>query len=243
MIIQVTESIHKVLQGEGPSIGQKMGLIRLSGCPVRCPECDSKHTWSPEHRVPSSDYTIEMMIKEIEDFVATTQIRTILFSGGEPGLFFQEIGYMIKKLKEKPSNKNIKFEFETTGLYSCKDLVEADPEVFINFSPKIGALEKASPIKRWRAFDEKLSNPEFFPKNYSLKIVVSLETHDSDIQEIKNFQEKYDIPNEKVYLMPLGVTREQILNQGEGVLEIAYKNFYNFSPRMHILMFDSKRLV
>lgn len=243
MLIQVTESIHKVIQGEGPNIGKKMGLIRLSGCPVKCPECDSKHTWSPQHRTPVKDYTIDQMIEEIENFVALTRINTILFSGGEPGLYFQELGHMIRKLKEKPSNRDINFEVETTGLYSCKDLVEADSTIFINFSPKIGALQKASPIKKWRAFEEKISEPMNFPRFYSLKIVVSVEEQEENLREIADFKAKYNIPNDRIYLMPLGVTREEILKQVPGVLEIAYQNYYNFSPRMHILMFDSKRLV
>ena len=41
---KVNEILHSV-KGEGQLVGKNSVFIRLNGCNMRCPWCDSKYTW------------------------------------------------------------------------------------------------------------------------------------------------------------------------------------------------------
>ncbi len=43
--------IYHCIQGEGCQTGLPMVLIRLMGCPVACPWCDTKETWRPDEEL------------------------------------------------------------------------------------------------------------------------------------------------------------------------------------------------
>lgn len=227
-----------------------MALMRVSGCPVKCPECDSKQTWHPDFFAKPSVFDVPHLYDEVKAFMKANRLSTLLISGGEPGMYFEEIAELIKLNKNDLDVSILPYhiEIETTGLYSCEALIPDDSNhedvlLHVNFSPKIGALEKGSNIRKWKAFEDKLTRPQFFPQNYSVKIVVDRMRIDEDLKAIDEFKKTYDIPNYRIFLMPLGVTREQIIKEGPFVLDVAFENGYNFSPRMHILMFDTKRLV
>ena len=49
--LPVVETFHS-LQGEGHHSGRSAFFIRLGGCNVGCPWCDTKHSW-PEQAHPS----------------------------------------------------------------------------------------------------------------------------------------------------------------------------------------------
>lgn len=46
-MFQVSE-IYRAMQGEGWHSGMPCTLIRLQGCNLRCPFCDTKYTWDPK---------------------------------------------------------------------------------------------------------------------------------------------------------------------------------------------------
>ena len=46
LLLPLAESFYSV-QGEGYNTGRAAWFIRLGGCDVYCPWCDSKGTWNP----------------------------------------------------------------------------------------------------------------------------------------------------------------------------------------------------
>ena len=54
--------IYPTIQGEGACTGMPVALIRLSGCAVGCPWCDTKETWKSldKHRVAKLADLVEM---------------------------------------------------------------------------------------------------------------------------------------------------------------------------------------
>ena len=76
------------------------------------------------------------------------------------------------------------------------------------------------------------------PKSY-LKFVVNPETWDADYAEIIEILS--DLPTyAEVYLMPMGETRELQIKNTPFVFEKRAEHGFSFSPRAHILAFNTK---
>ena len=76
MSLPVVESFYSI-QGEGFNTGRAAWFIRLGGCDVHCPWCDSRNTWN---RAPHPLRTVEDIISEI----SVSPAVNIVITGGEP---------------------------------------------------------------------------------------------------------------------------------------------------------------
>ena len=56
MMLYPINEIFQTIQGEGVFTGLPAIFVRLQGCPVGCPWCDTRHTWvvDPARQVPVS---------------------------------------------------------------------------------------------------------------------------------------------------------------------------------------------
>ncbi len=72
----IVETFHSV-QGEGYWAGTNAFFIRLAGCDVGCPWCDTKVSWNPK-RHP------QVPIVTLRDQVQEAQPRLVIITGGEP---------------------------------------------------------------------------------------------------------------------------------------------------------------
>lgn len=84
-VIEIFESI----QGEGILSGFWVTFVRLAGCNLRCPWCDTKESWDPETNIE------QMTSKEIADKVKTSMV---VITGGEPTI--HPLKRLIKKLHQ-----------------------------------------------------------------------------------------------------------------------------------------------
>ena len=92
----LVNDIYPAIQGEGVNTGIPMILIRLQGCGVQCPWCDTKETWeaSPENRVPFPDFQKQAGAwslaseTELVEYAASHfhGPRWALVTGGEPSI-------------------------------------------------------------------------------------------------------------------------------------------------------------
>ena len=77
--LPVVETFHS-LQGEGAHAGRSAFFIRLAGCSVGCPWCDTKHSW------PAQSHP-QRLLSELGDEVrraATAGAGFVVITGGEP---------------------------------------------------------------------------------------------------------------------------------------------------------------
>lgn len=85
------------LQGEAHFTGSPSVFIRLQGCDVGCPWCDTKHTWLTD---PENEISFEAMVAKTGDDAryalvdpeqlvayAATKAKHIVITGGEPCVF------------------------------------------------------------------------------------------------------------------------------------------------------------
>lgn len=239
--------LYPAPQGEGPTTGTPSLFVRLSGCNLHCSWCDSFFTWNfegtkfsneKEIRNPKVKREEEMKAYEIEEFTNRIKeeaefanVKNIVITGGEPTLQQKDIAVVIKPLKEQ----GYTFEIETNGTnYINDDLFELLDQ--INCSPK---LENSGNQKELR-FQPKALKRIADHKKSNFKFVVM---NESDLEEIREIVKIAGMPNNRVYLMPEGVTRESQITKYEETSKIAAREGYNVSPRVHILLHDSKRAV
>lgn len=76
MSLPIVETFHS-LQGEGYWQGTNAFFIRLGGCDVGCPWCDTKHSW-PAQVHP------QQTIEELVTAAVTVAPRLVIITGGEP---------------------------------------------------------------------------------------------------------------------------------------------------------------
>jgi len=106
-------------QGEGNHMGIAAYFIRLYGCPLQCPWCDSAGTW---HK----DYVPEQISKlnenEIGELLQNHKFKFVVITGGEPAIF---------DLFAITGLKGIRFHLETSGAFKIKGNFD-----WITVSPK-----------------------------------------------------------------------------------------------------------
>ena len=106
------------LQGEGLHTGTPAVFLRLSGCNLRCPFCDTKH----------ESFT-EMTEEEIVEKVSAYPSRTIVITGGEPML---QLNASLTRLLHKAG---FTIHIETNGSRLIPEGAEID---WVTCSPKDG---------------------------------------------------------------------------------------------------------
>lgn len=75
-LIPIHETFQQTLQGEGKFAGTVVDFIRLQGCPVGCPFCDTGYA-DGGHNTPRTK-------RDIDSLVAEVKSPRVVISGGEP---------------------------------------------------------------------------------------------------------------------------------------------------------------
>lgn len=130
-VIEVRE-IFKSIQGEGPFAGTPAIFIRLAGCNLQCPYCDTDYTSRRFHKEPAA---VALQAHEMRQ---GDKIHLCVITGGEP--FRQPIA--LDKLVTELIYRNFYVQIETNGTLNCditarysKDISKRNG-VFLVCSPK-----------------------------------------------------------------------------------------------------------
>ncbi|WP_025270732.1 7-carboxy-7-deazaguanine synthase QueE [Hippea sp. KM1] len=124
MIVDVSEIFYSI-QGEGTKIGQKAIFIRLCGCNLTCPFCDTKYALNCKN--PMDD---EKIYATIKDFPT----KNIIFTGGEPVLRDDFMAYFMEK------HSDYSYFLETNGTLFPQKSIKLFSHIVV--SPKVFAINK-----------------------------------------------------------------------------------------------------
>jgi len=126
--------IFSCIQGEGCNTGIPMVLVRLSGCNLRCPWCDTDYAWK----------SLEAMTMSIVDVVAQViQYRSskwVLLTGGEPTM------QPLQPLTQALHSAGYKIALETNGIIPISgsfDWICVSPKLEVEGGNKIAAVNLA----------------------------------------------------------------------------------------------------
>lgn len=125
MVLQVNSIFH-TLQGEGPCAGMPAVFVRLAGCNLQCPECDTEYT--KRRSLP-----ISTILCEMEEARGEFPTKLAVITGGEP--FRQPLRPFVNALRLK----GWVVQIETNGTL-FQELPYDD--VMVVCSPKTGSINK-----------------------------------------------------------------------------------------------------
>ncbi len=208
-------------QGEGPDSGQAMIILRFKNCNLNCPWCDTKVKMRISMEAPYK-------LKEIQETIIKTR-SGLLITGGEPTIkkHFNDTLSLINDLNYPVAN------VESNG-YRLSELIEkADPtkNVHYMYSPKIFNAKDR---------DLALSHSNLLLTAYPDKVYIKIVYEDRpEIHQYLEWMSIFignNISNfNKVWLMPEGTHRADLISNAGMVFDVCEKYRFNFSSRSHII--------
>ena len=141
MIYYPVNEIFQSIQGEGVFTGSPAIFIRIQGCGVGCPWCDTKHTWLLDiernvsyqnflqRDIESASWTL-MTPKDMLRYISDKKYLShhVVITGGEPCL------YNLIELTNFLILNKFQVQLETSGTHK----IDVHESVWVTVSPKIG---------------------------------------------------------------------------------------------------------
>ncbi len=230
------------LQGEGPCIGHPAVFLRLAACNLNCagfsyknPEdqshlgCDTKLVWRKGKPLSCGTILDEWEQKSWLDYLKRG--AHCIITGGEPLLQQKNVTHWIKALDQRLAPYRTFIEIETNGTLLPHDFLIKRVDQF-NVSPKL--MHSGETRKKARHEDVLISFAKI--PNAIFKFVVR---NEKDVDEIiEGYQKVFSINNQCIWLMPEGGTLACIAPKLKVVAELCKAHQFNFSPRLHIHIWD-----
>lgn len=132
--------IFQTIQGEGVFTGVPAIFLRLQGCPVGCPWCDTKHTWEldAEHQVSAeamlakttaSPSWANLTAQDIATLLQRPQFTAnhVVITGGEPAM------YDLRPLAALLEAAGMRLQIETSGTFA----IQTSAATWVTVSPKL----------------------------------------------------------------------------------------------------------
>ncbi|MBE9145626.1 radical SAM protein [Planktothrix mougeotii LEGE 06226] len=117
--IPVHETFQSTIQGEGYWAGTPVDFIRLAGCPVGCPWCDTGYA--------DGGINLPRQVRSFQDLITELRSPRVVISGGEPFIYAQ-LPALINTIEATGRRVSI----ETSGSF----WQEISDSVWVTLSPK-----------------------------------------------------------------------------------------------------------
>ncbi|WP_158970369.1 7-carboxy-7-deazaguanine synthase QueE [Paraglaciecola sp. L3A3] len=184
--------VFESLQGEGSYTGLPSIFVRLQGCPVGCPWCDTQHTWTvdPEFKRSSTvvmaensesntwfEQTIEQLLSlfSVQGYMA----KHVVITGGEPCL------YDLTAITSRLLDEGYSVQIETSGTYE----ILAHADTWVTVSPKVNMPGGRKVLKSAMLRANEIKHP------------IAMEKHIDELDQVLSLLDDKPMPN--VYLQPI----------------------------------------
>lgn len=236
--LAISEVFYSI-QGEGKTVGIPSVFVRLGGCNLMCggmgTQFDGELHNGAEFRCDTVEVWMNAQAKEIHNVLNKECIKAIknnahiVLTGGEPMMQQKGLMEFIKYVKTKINNKAY-FEVETNGTIMPNEDLLLNVNLW-NCSPKLlnSGNDRSITFK-----------PEVIDVlNHCNTIFKFVINKNNEWEEIKELYLPI-IDKKKIYLMPAGENQELLNKNKIKVVEIAKKNYLNFTTRLHIDIWNKK---
>ncbi|MCK5614868.1 7-carboxy-7-deazaguanine synthase QueE [Candidatus Pacearchaeota archaeon] len=201
-------------QGEGPDSGQRMLLCRFKKCNRNCSWCDTAVKMRVEHEGI-------FHLTALQDIINNDKCG-LMITGGEPTIPVQidQTVNLLNKLDYPTAN------VETNGYRLMELISKVKPSKNVKYiwSPKI--FNSADYDEAFSLLNDINDFPSVF-----IKLVYEDRL---EVIEFLKVASGADI-NNRIYIMPKGITQEELLSNAPNVFDIAEEYQVNFSSRQHII--------
>lgn len=236
------------LQGEGEFIGTPSVFLRLGGCNLKCSGFGNQYTGSTiigcdSIYAANAKFSKEWKFYEnAQELIFEIQSLSdvnfdIVITGGEPTLQFGNpiLLETIKHFLQKghrisvESNGSVDFRFD-----------EVLKELYFTLSVKLS--NSGEPINK-RIKPSVIQNIIDNAKNVVFKFVLNAKMCEdgSAISEIKDLLSKLNLKNNRIYLMPQGVSVEELDKNIQKIYPLCLQEGFCLSDRIHIRIWGDKR--
>jgi len=218
------------IQGEGNYAGALSLFLRFHFCNLTCSWCDSKYTWN----LKSGKFKT-LLQNDLRNIISESTNYHVIFTGGEPSL------YSLDKLVV-PGKK---YHVESNGT-----IIPTEPlDIVFGDQHRITrAAMDENIIKTFNwVISPKLSNSRQRLNELSLRFWAGKEysvfkfviRNMADLVEVTETIQQFAIDRKKVYIALEGQTLESQIKPE--LVDSIMEQGYNFSPRLHVMLWGAKR--
>lgn len=234
------DKLFYTIEGEGEYVGQPSVFMRMSMCNLTCSQfkspdsphgCDSFISWSVKNKM-----TFNEIFDLMENSCYVEKLRKgaiFKFTGGEPLIQGNQLLKFTEAFVEKYDFLP-RIDFETNAtLMPDKKWVSVYKATFTT-SPKL--TTNGDP-------EEKTYKPEVLKWHVSVgsgfKFVINTPDDINEIwQKYVSSPNGVNVPRHRIWFMPCCGSREEHIQKAHIVAEYAKVMNVNFSPRLHLLLWD-----
>lgn len=222
------------IQGEGPRAGTPSLFIRTAFCNLTCSWCDTKYTWDwSRYRMDEQiqPMTETAVAERALSMLANNKVRNLVLTGGEPLLHQAKLASVLKALKTKV---DLTVEVETNGTIPPQPWFDEHVSNYV-CSPKLSN----SGIPRQLRIKPAVLKSFVENQKAVFKFVVM---NDCDVKEFfEELVKPYGIRADRVWVMPEGTDAETVVERSKRLVEECKRYGFNFSTRLHILLWGNVR--
>ncbi len=217
------------IQGEGNCAGVNALFIRFQHCNLNCSWCDTKFTWHKNEKLQA------FSAEEVRQIIAQSSAHHVILTGGEPVLY--KLDNLVVEGK--------KYHVETNGTIIptvALDCTLLDGSSFVREAMDESIIEKfnwvVSPKMANAGQEINIEAMRFFAKaDWGIfKFIIQ---DKADLLEVKSVVESFKINPSRAYVGLEGSTIESQLKPD--LVDEIVRFGYNFSPRLHVLLWGNKR--
>lgn len=235
--LNVNEVFGPTIQGEGPDVGKPCLFVRMHGCPVHCPGCDTSYTWNGTEK---GHVTQHETLKNTLLALKGNDPIGLVVSGGEPLIYYQSEALL--NIIRTPGRWTF-VGLETSGYAGNKPLIRRDLRAFLRCFTTVCLSPKITPcLHGQQKDDDLLRNCPMMAEEMAQMYLKFVVKDINDITAILNFRQNYPyMASYPTYLMPYGNDRETILKTIEWMIPHAARYGFIITPRLQALLWGLKR--
>lgn len=209
-------------------------FLRLGGCVLDCVWCDTEAVWK-KHVTMTVQELFELFKEKYVEYL--NKGAHLVITGGDPLMQQPDVADFLISLYSFVSFP-FKTEIETEGVLAPNELTN-----FVdrwNVSPKLA--NSGMPLaRRFKPETIRVHQKQYFAGRTSYKFPVKDE---EDVLEVLLWLDQLKnthgviVDQHQIWLMPIAATREAYLQLAPSVAEWCKIQNFNFSPRLHLMLWD-----